>query len=116
MRTIKQLLNMLGACDKSIQKYGNSRAFKSAFISAPWVWGRYVGESIFDSWPDIKAAKAMDYPRLPTQSHHHTVLGYLWQARALSSYQIGQLFCKKANRIKYWPEVRKRLKQLGVTL
>jgi hypothetical protein len=110
VRTIKQLLVKFRACPAARKKYGNdSRAFKSAFINAHAEHGEWLGVKLFRN-------------RLQSQFKRFPLATESWwsymSASMLSTdvdcYAIGKLFRKKANRIKYWPEVRKRLKQLGV--
>jgi hypothetical protein len=103
MRTIKQLLTKFRACGPAVKKYGHSRAFKSAFINAPWEHGEWIGFMLFNN------ALANRYKALPAQQGWHYSDNVCQRA-------VGQLFRKKANRIKYWPEVRKRLIELGVKL
>ncbi len=100
MRTIYQLLKKLSACPRACNKYKNSgRKFKDSFINCYHEDGDWIGRWLF-AWP-----MAHNYPNLPSR----------WNG-SVSPLATGRLFRKKANRIKYWPEVRKRLKEIGVKL
>jgi hypothetical protein len=103
MRTIKQLLVKLGACKPAQKKHDGSRAFKTAFINAPWEHGEWVGYYLFRD--TLRAG----FRRFPASTD-------LYQSHKIGAREVSQLFRKKKNRIKYWPEVRKRLLQLGVKL
>ena len=105
IRTIKQLLVKLRACPAARKKYGNdSRAFKTAFINAPWEHGQWIGSVLFSE------SDSRDFPRFAGSF-------VTWRSLVVvNGLVVGDLFRKKENRIKYWPEVRKRLKQLGVQL
>jgi hypothetical protein len=53
-----------------------------------------------------------EYPSVPHREYPRLPELYA----SVDAFETGCLFRKKANRIKYWPEVRKRLLEIGVKL
>lgn len=108
IRTIKQLLVKLGACKSAMTHYNNdSRAFKSAFIDCNPSHANWLTYVLFFN------KKAKLYPRFPSKKG-----AWYWThltPSVIDCYKLSEQLRYKANRIKYWPEMKKRLKQLGVS-
>lgn len=114
MRTVASLLERMGACDRALKKYANSgRAFKRSFIEAHWMDARWFGYILFSHCP-LKThkeyiASRMRYPMLPSP--------YGWpHSPFVDCVEVGELFKSRKNRVEYWPDVKKRLQQIGVKL
>lgn len=109
MRTIKQVLDRLGACPRAKKKYSTyGRAFKRAFMDASWQDAQWIGYKIFSSkYPLYKVASTRSYKDLPVVP---------WESELVDADEVGVLFRKKANRLKYWPTIRRRLIEVGVQL
>jgi hypothetical protein len=120
MRTVKDLLCALGACKRAKEKYSKyNRAFKTAFINAHWKDAEWFVQQIFSqnyiineygrSWKYIPYPVHWKYKRFPFK------LDYAKQ-KIVSAANAGIIFRKKKNREEYWPEIRKRLIEIGVGL
>lgn len=105
-KTIYQLLVGMGACKRARKKYRYKRNFQKTFIESYWADAQWFVDVLFTSFPLKKETSSWpprwyypwyqeDYPRLTGNFPE-------------------RLMNKKANRIKYWPEIEKRLKEIGV--
>lgn len=100
MRTVREVLEYFGACERAKSKYDpNDRAFKKAFVEAHWSDAGWFG-----CWAFLWQSSAK-YPELPRDS-----------CGCVCPERTRELFRKKANRIKYWPVVKRRLIAAGVKL
>lgn len=128
MRTIKQLLTAMGACERAIKRYEkqygkNSRAFKTALLNTGRDHAQWFGRNLFYEHPTphhctwertigiyhdpIHVALASNYPRLKSK---------WWKVDEVDDVKVGQKLRYKPNREKLWPEIRKRLIEVGVKL
>lgn len=109
MKSVGDVLKKLEACPRAIKKYSDCYDFKGAFINCYYGDGGWIGSVLF-GWNIRPRPHAVDYPNLPDTSKSR--LARTVQAQ-VDGNRAGILFRKKANRIKYWPEVKKRLEELG---
>lgn len=103
MRTISQLLIKLNVCESLIEKYKGRRDFKTAFINATTKCAQCICEQIFPSSRNLYLNQLF-FEKIMKMNHYDIAVC------------AGEFFKEKANRIKYWPEVKTRLIKIGVKL
>jgi len=94
-QTIGKFLKQINACERAQKKYKHTTDFKNAWINCHWkdaFWISLRFRNLFYS-SNIRSYRDWDLPR---------------------RFVLAKLLQKKANRIKYWPEARKILSELGV--
>ena len=117
-QTVGEFLEQFNACERAQKKYKHTTDFKNAWINCHWQDASWITYSLFYATLSVDyqnlfyAKLGVDYPNLPIERKSF-YSSYCRIGRVDSLFLAG-LFHKKANRIKYWPEVRKRLSELGV--
>ena len=104
MRSIGDALITLGACPRAVKKYMWCFDFKEAFINCHWQDGAWMAHNLFGR----QQQPSDQYPNLPSTSG--------FDISKVDDNCLAQLFHKKANRIKYWPEVQQRLGEIGLEI
>ena len=124
MKTVQQLVRKMGGCEPAVKKYEklygkNSRAFKKAFINSGRCYAEWFGSQLFCFRPlpyvnKRFVPKSSKYPNLPSFRINYYGMYNIVSHIVVDYSLMGSKFKTKKNRIKYWPEVRKRLIELGV--